>query len=54
MNPELKKFLKSKKIIVPLPTTLRFKDKNGKIMNVKGTKGTYVVKWSDILKGDKH
>lgn len=50
MNKEIRKFLKEKKFVTGLPTAVRFINEDGSFSKVEATKGTYVMKYSDVLK----
>jgi hypothetical protein len=41
----LKKILKEKKLVVPVPVTIKFGKKE-----IKATRGTEVIRWIDFLK----
>lgn len=52
---QLRKELRRKKFVIGVPTVVRFRIMDKKDWaNFKATKGTEVVKWSDILKATKN
>ena len=51
MKEEIKRFLKEKKFVVGVPVVIKFKVKYIKdFKEWKATKGTEVMKYSDVLK----
>lgn len=48
MKKDLKSFLKEKKLCTGLPILLKFKRKDGGFSEIKATKGTEVMKYSDV------
>lgn len=51
MNKEVRKFLKKKKFVIGVPTVVKFLRSNKKdFAKFKATKGTEVMKYSDVLK----
>ena len=45
-----KSFLKKRKFIVSLPVNITFRRHDGKVVKIPAKTGTYVVKYSDVLK----
>ena len=52
MNKEIKKFMKEKKFIIGVPIEVKFKVKGEQLSfrKYRATKGTEVMKYSDVLK----
>lgn len=50
MNKQIRIFLKKKKFLTGLPTVVKFTNQDGSFTKVEASKGTYVMKYSDVLK----
>lgn len=50
MKKQTKEFLKKQRLIVGLPVEVKFRRNDGSIFKCPAKKGSYILRWEDVLK----